>query len=99
MPLKDYKGKKVILWPQYFDSSLSHKKGRKLPKDECVPKPTQRELLEAARALGLNPEPLEGRYPREWWNKEGPILVDKIASKREIMRMVARELRKMRFGE
>jgi len=99
MTLKKYRNKYVILWPQYFDSSLTRQRGRKVPKELSVPKPTQKELLEAARSLGFDALPLEGRYPREWWNREGPVLVEKHGSKRRTMLLIAQELRKKRYEE
>jgi len=98
MTLKKNKDKHVILWPEYFDSTLSRKYGRKVPKELAVPRPTQRELLEAATSLGLRAEPLEGSYPRTWWVKEGPILVEKKGTKRSIMIEVAKALRSKRYG-
>ncbi len=97
MTLKRYKGEYVILWPEYFDSTLSRKYGRKVPKELAVPRPTQRELLETASLLGLKAEPLEGSYPRTWWIKEGPILVEKKGSKRKVILEVAKVLRMKRY--
>ncbi|NPA85248.1 MAG: signal recognition particle protein Srp19 [Crenarchaeota archaeon] len=98
MTLRKYKGKKVILWPQYFDATLSRREGRRVPKSLAVPHPTQRELLDALASLGLSAEPLEARYPREWWNKEGPVLVEKERPKTDLLRTVGEELRKKRYG-
>ena len=99
MTLKKYKNKYVILWPQYFDSSLSRKEGRRVPRELAVAKPTQRELFEAAKALGLEAKELEGSYPRVWWYKEGPVLVEKRWSKRQTLFKIAHELRKRRYGK
>ena len=98
MTLKKYKEKYVILWPEYFDSTISRKYGRKVPKELAVPRPTQKELLEVATSLGLKAEPLEGSYPRTWWVKEGPILVEKRGSKRSVMLEIAKALRARRYG-
>ncbi|HIH89891.1 TPA: signal recognition particle protein Srp19 [Desulfurococcaceae archaeon] len=78
---------------------MSRKEGRRVPRELAVARPSQKELLEVAAALGLEAKPLEGKYPREWWNKEGPVLVEKRGSKREVITLLAKELRRRRYGK
>ena len=99
MTKRDYKGKYVTVWPQYFDSTLSRKYGRRVPKELSVPRPTSREIAEAVGNLGRKYLVSEGRYPRVWWYEEGPIMVERREgeSKTQILFEIARELYKRRF--
>ena len=44
----------VVIWLDYFNKTLSRKKGRRLPKDKCVFDPSLNELIESSNAAGLN---------------------------------------------
>ncbi len=101
MTERRFKGKYFVIWPQYLDSTLSHRLGRRVPKHLCVPKPSQRELLEAARSLGREAIPLEDkRYPRQWWNTEGPIAIERKGeeSKRQVLMELAKQVYKNRYA-
>ena len=97
---KKFKDKYFVLWPQYFDSTLSKRMGRRVPKELAVPKPSQKEIIEACKELGREVIALEGRYPRQWWVGEGPVAVEKLEgeSKRELLEKVARKLHSLRYG-
>ncbi|MGC9104889.1 MAG: signal recognition particle subunit SRP19/SEC65 family protein [Thermoprotei archaeon] len=74
---------RVVIWLEYFNAP-SRSKGRRVPKlNRTV---TLEELMRVARELGLEPEPLNKRYPRT--KREGAILVKKKASKQKIIKMI-----------
>ena len=74
---------KVVIWLEYFNAQ-SRGRGRRVPK---LARPiTLEELVKAAKELGLNPMHLNKRYPRT--RKDGAILVDKVASKQRIIKMI-----------
>jgi len=74
---------RVIIWLEYFNAQ-SRSRGRRVPK---LARPvTLEELVKAAKELGLNPMHLNKRYPRT--RKDGAILVDKVASKQRIIKMI-----------
>ena len=88
---------KVIVWPAYFDSSRTQREGRRLPLKLCVSTPTLKEIVEAAKLLGLNPQfKPEARYPRSWWVESGYVVVDKLKSKQETLRRIAEKLAELR---
>ena len=93
------RGRYLVLWPAYFDSTKSRDEGRRAPRHLCVPNPSPEELLEAAKRLGLRAllEP-DKRYPRSWWAKPGRVLVQKHTRKAELIRRIADELRRLRSG-
>ena len=101
MTKREYKGKYVTVWPQYFDSTLSRKYGRRVPKELSVPKPTSKEIAEVLERLDREYLTSEGKYPRLWWYEEGPLIVEKREgeSKTQILLEIARELHKRRFGK
>ncbi len=93
---REYRGKRVVIWPSNIDASKSRGEGRKIPKRDAVPRPRVEEIVEAAQRLGLNPEVEDARYPRAWWEDRQRVVVDKLGSKLETMRAIAREIRRIR---
>lgn len=93
---REYRGRRIVVWPVYIDSTASRGEGRKIPLRDAVRKPRVEEIVEAARRLGLNPEVEEARYPRSWWENTRRVIVDKIGSKLSILKALAAELRKLR---
>ena len=84
---------KYVIWPIYFDKSVSRLSGRKIPKKNAVEKPSLEDIAKAAKSLGLNPV-LErnSAYPSRHWKKEGRILVDKKDSKSKILNQISNRL-------
>ena len=62
---------KYVVWPIYFDKSVSRLAGRKVSKKHAVDKPSAEAISKAAKSLGLNPV-LEKNvaYPSRYWKKE-----------------------------
>jgi len=92
---REYKGEKVVIYPSYIDSRKSRSEGRKIPVRDAVPNPSIDEIVKACQRLGLNPSIEEKTYPR-LHRSRGRIIVDKKMRKTDILRSVAREIRKTR---
>ncbi|MCD6164651.1 MAG: signal recognition particle subunit SRP19/SEC65 family protein [Candidatus Odinarchaeota archaeon] len=71
------KGNYIILWSAYFDKKLSRSQGRRVPLRFSVENPSLTEIDKAARKLGFKTivEPNK-RYPKDWWNYKGRILIE-----------------------
>ena len=71
------KGNYIILWSAYFDKKLSRSQGRRVPLKFSVENPSLTEIDKAARKLGFKTivEPNK-RYPKDWWNYKGRILIE-----------------------
>ena len=84
---------KYVIWPIYFDKSISKLSGRKVSKKIAVEKPNIESNAKADKSLGLNPI-LEKNcaYPSRHWKKEGRILVDKKSSKSKLLVQIANRL-------
>ena len=84
---------KYVIWPVYFDKSLSKLEGRKVPKKNAVDKPSIEDIAKAAKSLGLNPV-LEKNtaHPSRHWKKEGRVLIDKKDSKSKLLIKIANRL-------
>ncbi len=94
---REYRGKRVVVYTSYLDSNLPRRLGRRISREEAVPNPRIEELYEAALELGLNPEiEKEARHPRTWFTHRGRIIVDKVASKQELLRLIASKVREKR---
>lgn len=84
---------KIILYPLYFDSSVSRLHGRRLPKKYAVEKPTSEAIAKAAKSLGLNPVwEKESVHPSTPWKKEGRVLVDKKGPKTKLLIQISNRL-------
>ncbi len=84
---------KYVVWPIYFDKSVSKLGGRKISKKHAVEKPSLENIAKAAKSLGLHPV-LEKNcaHPSKHWKKEGRMLVDKKEPKSKILLQIANKL-------
>ena len=96
MSSRDYIDKRIVLWPVYIDSTKSRGKGRKISKQDAVPRPRVEEIVEAAEILGLNPIVEDKNYPRLWWEQEKRVVVLKRYSRQEILRRIAKKVKEIR---
>ena len=93
---REYKGKRIVVYPQYIDSRKSRNKGRRIPLSYAVPSPRVEEIVRAAEKLGLNPVIEESKYPSEWWTSEERVVVDKKNSKLKTLKLIAEKINEMR---
>jgi signal recognition particle subunit SRP19 len=84
---------KYVIWPVYFDKSVSKLGGRKVPKKHAVENPSLENIAKAAKSLGLHPV-LEKNcaQPSKHWKKEGRLLVDKKELKSKMLVQIANRL-------
>lgn len=88
---------KIILWPVYFDSTKTRLEGRRVSKNLATSKPKLNEIQMAIKQTGLQPEVvLDAGHPSVPWQKTGLIVVPKSDSKTQTLRMIAKELLKVR---
>ena len=84
---------KYVVWPIYFDKTISRLDGRKVSKKYAVEKPSSDDIAKAAKSLGLNPVlEKDAAHPSRYWRKEGRILIDKKDSKIKLLRQIANRL-------
>jgi len=79
--MKDYEH--IVIWLDYFNKTLSRKKGRRLPKEKCIFDPSLNELIESSKAVGLVPTETNDqvRFPRRSYVRSGYIVLEKKFSK------------------
>jgi len=84
---------KYVVYPIYFDKSVSRLNGRKVAKKHAVEKPSIESISKAAKSLGLNPV-LEKDIPHSsrHWKKEGRILIDKKSPKSKLLVQIANRI-------
>jgi signal recognition particle subunit SRP19 len=87
--MKDYE--KLIIWLDYFDSSVPRSKGRRIANHSATKSPTLNELKLAAQKLGLEPEVFESRRPSSR-KVTGYIQVKKVMKKGELIKKLANQL-------
>ena len=89
------KDNKIVLWPEYFDKSISKSRGRRVPLKLATNTPTTDEIAKAAKRLKLNPK-IEAKksYPGRWSRQAGRVLVSSKIKKTKIIRRVAMVVKK-----
>lgn len=94
---REFKGERIVIYPQYIDSTKSRRLGRRVSKSEAIPKPTVEEIVAAAKELGLDPIVEENKYyPRDRWGYNKRIVVLKKESKLRTLRIIARRIKEYR---
>lgn len=86
------KKKGYVIWPAYFDASISRSLCRRVPLGLSVRNPRAEQIVEAARRLGWSAVIEPGSHPALWWRKTGKVIVDpgKPMRKSEVIRALAR---------
>jgi len=83
----------LVLWPLYFDKSLSRKQGRRVSKKQAVEKPTVDAIAKAASSLKLHPTVEKTAvHPSQPFKATGRVLVDAKNAKTEVLEQIAKLL-------
>ena len=96
------KNKYFVLYPEYFNKSLSRKQGRKIPRNRAVENCDLSKIAYACKHLELDYEvEKDKKYSKNWWNSEGRIIVNPegIVSKTDLIRKIANISRKLKKVE
>lgn len=68
----------IVLWPEYFDATLTRAQGRRLPVELCVKNPSLDMIAKGAIILDLDYSVHEEMcYPADWTSRKGCIKVEK----------------------
>lgn len=84
-----------MLYPEYFDATLTQREGRRLPRKLAKNRPTVEQVLAAVRAANPSLEPRaepRAAYPGRWWDRRGRVLVRKKVGKQKLLKMIAQKL-------
>jgi signal recognition particle subunit SRP19 len=85
---------RVVLWPRYFDRSLSRSAGRRVPETLAVRAPDAAWIEAAARKAGFDAEVEDkARDPAVPYERSGRVLVRKSGPKEAIVQKVAERMR------
>ena len=90
--MKDYEH--IVIWLDYFNKTLPRNKGRRLAKEKCIFDPSLKELIDAAKAAGLEPTETDdqARYPRRSYVRSGYVILEKISSKTKILNKISEKM-------
>jgi len=90
--MKDYEH--VVVWLDYFNKTLPREKGRKLSKEKCIFDPSLNELIEAAKAAGLELTESNDkvRFPKRPYVRSGYIILPKDGPKTKILNKISEKL-------
>ena len=90
--MKDYEH--VVVWLDYFNKTLPRDKGRKLSKEKCIFDPSLNELIEAAKAAGLELTESNDkvRFPKRPYVRSGYIILPKDSPKTKILNKISEKL-------
>jgi signal recognition particle subunit SRP19 len=83
-----------VLWPSYFDASLTRRQGRRVSEALAVKAPDAPWIEVAAKRVHLEPELDEkAKMSRDPYAKAGCVFVARKGSKEQVVEKVAREMR------
>ena len=90
--MKDYDHN--IIWLDYFNKTLSRKKGRRLSKDKCIFDPSLNELIESSKAAGFEPTETDdqARYPRRSYVRSGYVILEKKSTKTKTLNKISEKM-------
>lgn len=91
-----------VLYPEYFNKSLSRKQGRIVPKNKAVENCTLSKIVYACKYLELDFEvEKDKKYSKNWWASEGRVIINPegIENKTDLIRRVANISRKLKKVE
>jgi len=94
---RKYKGKYIVVWPSNIDSTKSRSEGRKISLKDSVKSPKPKELIEAAKELGILISVEEKSYPSNWWQEKTRIVVLKSKRKIELLKELASKIKEIRM--
>jgi len=84
---------KFIVWPQYFDASLTWNEGRRVPQRLATKLPRADEVGKAAYDAGYNPELVKNAaHPHTPWSITGLVLVESKEKKGKVLKDIASRL-------
>ncbi|MEF8849049.1 MAG: signal recognition particle subunit SRP19/SEC65 family protein [Candidatus Thermoplasmatota archaeon] len=84
---------KYVVWPIYFEKSVSRKQGRKVPRNYAVEKPSLEDIYKISKKMGLKPvKEEEASYPSRPRSKKGRVLIDKKDSKSNLLKKISKQL-------
>jgi len=86
----------IVLWPEYFDSNLSVKRGRRVTAKMGVSNPKLDEITKVLKQLNIkHSTEAHAAYPGTWWKRNGRILIPykKNQQKTKIIKWVGRKLK------
>lgn len=81
-----------VIWPAYFDATLSRREGRRVPESLAVDEPTLDEVATAVQQVGYDAVvERDVAYPRRPWEDSGRVLVKDAddAGKSDLLQAVA----------
>ena len=81
-----------VIWPAYFDATLSRREGRRIPRSLAVEEPTVDEIATAVQQVGYDSVvERDVAYPRRHWEDSGRVLVKDAddAGKSDLLQAVA----------
>ncbi len=83
-----------FIYPEYLDKELTRKEGRRLPIIQALENPTITEIRLAAEKLGYEYEIRKNAaYPRQWWERNGLILIEKENPKLQTLKDLSNEIK------
>jgi len=90
--MKDYDH--IVIWLDYFNKTLSRKKGRRLSKDKCIFDPSLNELIESSKAAGFEPTETDdqARYPRRSYVRSGYVILEKKSTKKKTLNKISEKM-------
>ena len=89
MNKKSTNKKKIIIWPIYFDSRFSRKKGRRVPISYAIENPSLEILYKATKSRGLTTIlDTNSKHPKTWFDSKGRLIIYTDLKKSQVIKII-----------
>ena len=88
--------KPIVIYPEYFDYSLTRSDGRKVPLSEAVRSPKIEELSKLLSKIDCNFKVSESNHSGNWSSMNGSLKVNTVFSKTQLIHKLGSSLKESR---
>ncbi len=81
-----------ILYPCYFNASLTREEGRRIPRSLGAKGPNAGDIERALKRLGISCHTEEHHHPAHWTRHEGRVIAAWTGKKEALIKKVARAM-------
>ncbi|MBR1369476.1 signal recognition particle [Methanocalculus chunghsingensis] len=86
-------GTERILYPCYFNGTLTRAEGRRIPKSLALKSPKIQDIERTARRIGISDVVIEpNSHPAHWSHREGRLRISWDGSKESLIRKITKNL-------
>jgi signal recognition particle subunit SRP19 len=91
--------KGLILYPCYFDSTITRKEGRRTSLSFSVQNPVSDEIERVLKSSRILYQKEKKSHPSFWWKHENRFIITYEGSKQDLINLIGKSLKIVRAGK